>query len=77
MSHNTDLLSTNQRDVVEERVGDPECPVQMVVVVVVVVVVAAVQDDGSACVRHSTSKAGPHTHTVNVVGELSSEHSRQ
>ena len=73
MSHNTDLLSTNQRDVVEERVGDPECPVQMVVVVVV----AAVQDDGSACVRHSTSKAGPHTHTVNVVGELSSEHSRQ
>ena len=38
MSHNTKLLSTNQYDVVGERVGDSECLVEMVVVV---------QDDGA------------------------------
>ena len=42
MSRSTKLLSTNQHDVVKERVKNSECPVEMVVVVVVV------QDDGPA-----------------------------
>ena len=39
LSHNTELLSTNQHDAVGEKVEDSECPVEMVVVV---------QDDGVA-----------------------------
>ena len=43
LSHNTELLSTDQHDAVGAKVGDSECPVEIVVVVVVVV-----QDDGAA-----------------------------
>ena len=42
LSHNTELLSTNQHDAVGAKVGVSECPVEMVMVVVVV------QDDGAA-----------------------------